>query len=249
MRAIFQEIRQKLALMQEKDPRFYHAVFGSQKHKYRLNPCLTKAEIIAFEERYQIKLPEDYRDFLMYVGNGGAGPHYGLFPLAESVREFQEKMIEVPEEYWNRLMVLRTGRKLTEDEYLEIQEIHQKRRKFVENKLQQGEVNYDFLKEEFPLTNTDALDAIYRRINVETDEYYFIETDYPLNGCFPINERGCGWMTVLVISGEQRGKIWVAGEGWLPEFDDKSAQQKDFLSWYQQWLNNAMDTLTKWQTE
>lgn len=55
-------------------------------------------------------------------------------------------------------------------------------------------------------------------------------------------------MTILVISGEQCGKIWVAGEGWLPEFDHKSPVQKDFLKWYQQWLNHAMDTVDKWQS-
>ncbi|MFM7405668.1 MAG: SMI1/KNR4 family protein [Cuspidothrix sp.] len=249
MRAVFQEICQKLALLQTKEQIYYNAVFGSQKHKYYLNPCLTAAEIIAFEQRHQITLPEDYRNFLMYVGNGGAGPHYGLFPLEHSVREVQEKMIEVPEEYWHRLMLLRTRSKLTEDEYLEIQQIYQKRREFVENKLQKGEVNYDFLKDEFPLNNADASDAIYKRINVETDNYYFIEADYPLNGCFPINERGCGWMTVLVISGEQRGKIWVAGEGWLPEFNYKQSEQKDFLSWYMQWVDNAISSISKFEVK
>jgi hypothetical protein len=44
-----------------------------------MNPCLKEAEISAFEKRYHIELPQDYRLFLMEVGNGGKGPpYYGL---------------------------------------------------------------------------------------------------------------------------------------------------------------------------
>jgi hypothetical protein len=114
------------------------------------------------------------------------------------------------------------------------------KQKFKPFKLNQGEVNYDFLMEDFPLTHTDALDAITRRMNIPTDEFYFIEADYPLNGCLPISNRGYGWMSVLVITGEQRGQMWVAGDGWLPEFSDEQPTQKDFLSWYQDWLKASI---------
>lgn len=69
----------KLAHLREADKN--HTVFGASKHQYRLNPCLTEAEIQAFEQHHRITLPEDYRAFLLTVGNGGAGPYYGLFPL------------------------------------------------------------------------------------------------------------------------------------------------------------------------
>lgn len=53
-------------------------VFGANDHRYALNPPLTASQVSDFESRYGVQLPEDYRDFLLTIGNGGAGPGYGL---------------------------------------------------------------------------------------------------------------------------------------------------------------------------
>jgi hypothetical protein len=46
------------------------------------NPVLRSDDIRKFEKRFKIVLPEEYRQFLMCEGNGGAcGPRYGLAPL------------------------------------------------------------------------------------------------------------------------------------------------------------------------
>jgi hypothetical protein len=37
--------------------------------------------LLIFEERNGISLPSDYRDFVLKIGNGGAGPYYGIYPL------------------------------------------------------------------------------------------------------------------------------------------------------------------------
>jgi hypothetical protein len=50
-------------------------------HRYRLQPRATEVEVAAFEQRNHVSLPADYRDFLLQIGNGGAGPAHGVFPL------------------------------------------------------------------------------------------------------------------------------------------------------------------------
>lgn len=56
-------------------------VSGSDKHGYAFGPVLTEAEVLEFESENGVILPADYRQFLLTVGNGGAGPGYGLLPL------------------------------------------------------------------------------------------------------------------------------------------------------------------------
>lgn len=56
-------------------------VFGAEKHQYRINPVLSMTEIRRAEEERHVKFPEEYVFYLSKVGNGGAGPYYGLYPL------------------------------------------------------------------------------------------------------------------------------------------------------------------------
>src|SRR5262245_26546599 len=53
----------------------------SASHVPLLRPPLSESEVQAFESRYRIRLPADYREFITTVGNGGAGPYRGLYPL------------------------------------------------------------------------------------------------------------------------------------------------------------------------
>ena len=46
-----------------------------------MNPPLSQEQLVAFETHFDIDLPEGYRDFLFEVGNGGAGPYYGILPI------------------------------------------------------------------------------------------------------------------------------------------------------------------------
>jgi hypothetical protein len=72
----------RLAAMAEADPECQK--FGARRHHYMLGPVLAEAEVIAFEERHRVILPQAYRSFLTAVGDGGAGPDYGLFPLEKA---------------------------------------------------------------------------------------------------------------------------------------------------------------------
>src|SRR5947209_1602571 len=56
------------------------------KHKGCVNPVLSEEELVAFERKHRITLPEEYRTFLLEVGNGGLGPGDGLSALDEAAR-------------------------------------------------------------------------------------------------------------------------------------------------------------------
>ncbi|WP_299123235.1 SMI1/KNR4 family protein [uncultured Tenacibaculum sp.] len=74
-----ERIKEKLSLLKKLDKNY--KVFGSENHKYKLNKRKTEQELIAYEKEYSITLPKEYRSFLKNIGNGGAGPYYGLEPL------------------------------------------------------------------------------------------------------------------------------------------------------------------------
>ncbi|WP_278465246.1 HEAT repeat domain-containing protein [Gimesia maris] len=54
---------------------------GAETHRYQLNPPIKEQALLDFEAEHQIRLPEEFRAFLLYAGNGGAGPYYGIYPL------------------------------------------------------------------------------------------------------------------------------------------------------------------------
>jgi hypothetical protein len=74
-----ERIKNKLANLKQLDSD--KMLFGASTHKYLLNSTLADNEIHDFELRHTIQLPQDYILFLTKIGNGGAGPFYGLEPL------------------------------------------------------------------------------------------------------------------------------------------------------------------------
>lgn len=74
-------IKQKLEELKKHDKSF--KVFGSEKHRYKLKPPLSYGTIKEFEKTYEINLPEEFTAFLTTIGNGGAGPFYGLESLED----------------------------------------------------------------------------------------------------------------------------------------------------------------------
>ena len=63
--------------------------FGADAHRYELNDVISEAEIRSFESAHGIVLPEGYRSFLLEIGDGGAGPDYGLAELQHTHVDWQ----------------------------------------------------------------------------------------------------------------------------------------------------------------
>jgi hypothetical protein len=76
------EVVSRLHYLRSADPGLTR--FGSAAHRYLLNPPLAEHAVTAFEARHDVSLPDGYRAFLVQVGDGGAGPFYGVFRLDRS---------------------------------------------------------------------------------------------------------------------------------------------------------------------
>jgi len=48
---------------------------------FELNPVIGEDRVEAFEQDHSFRLPSEYKDFLIQIGNGGAGPYGGVFSL------------------------------------------------------------------------------------------------------------------------------------------------------------------------
>jgi hypothetical protein len=218
---VYEAIRKNLETLRTANVR--PNVFGSQSHSFRLHPTLSLDEVRAFETKHRIVLPSDYREFLMYVGNGGAGPYYGLFKLGEMdsvgsrhgpwtendgfVGILSERFPHA--EAWNDL----TGRP-----------------------------SYDESRETHPEWEDE-----YNRLRDEWNADHYWNTRW-VNGAIPICHLGCALRQWVVITGPEAGHVWgddrVDERGLYP-LQKGALKRITFLQWYRSWLDEAMEAVRK----
>jgi hypothetical protein len=190
----------KLDALRTRDKK--RSVFGSSGHLWKLDPKLTEADVAAVEKQCRVKLPDDYRTFLLEIGAGGAGPAYGIFPL---VRERGKWC-------WDG-----DGGHLTGD--LAKPFPHAKK----------WNASFEPWDEE-----AEAEDDYWERRREWDEELYWHPKQ--TTGAICICHEGCAIRDWLVVTGPQRGMIWLddrASDGGL------IPQKKTFAEWYLAWLAKA----------
>lgn len=70
------EIKAKISQIRSGD-----FVISARFAELSLNPVVSREEVLRFERANRIALPEDYKQFVQQIGNGGAGPGAGILPL------------------------------------------------------------------------------------------------------------------------------------------------------------------------
>ncbi len=75
-------IKKKLEQAMRKDTSL--KVFGASSHKYKVNEKLTEKELADWQAKNRVTLPKPYTQFLTKVGNGGAGPYYGMYSIEKA---------------------------------------------------------------------------------------------------------------------------------------------------------------------
>ena len=105
MHLMREAVQQVLTRLRATDPAMKR--FGADAHGYRLNPPLTEPEAVAVERWLGVTLPAEYRAFVTQVGDGGAGPGYGVHSLCDQMvaaqsagkkaRRRSERFLEPPD--------------------------------------------------------------------------------------------------------------------------------------------------------
>ena len=199
-----------------------YEMFGASKHRYRLNSPLKESFVHRIEEKYGFTLPEDYFRFITKIGDGGAGPAYGINPFIDFIIENKTYNKNYP----------------YVDKYIESYR-HSLAKPFTPRQMMSDEV------EDYAIATIKAYEQ-------NPENYFIYETsdDNDLcdtNGFFVLGTHGCQWDFGLITAGEKRGQIFDTDNEGAYGFVAAS-----FDEFYQNWLEEISDTenfkkeLEKW---
>lgn len=206
-------VLQRLAELDRRDRG--RRVFGAASHGYKLNAPLPSAVIETFEKRHGASLPEDYHLFLTEIGNGGAGPYYGLLPFGrdDDDRDWDGGGLvgdpgqpfphttawNLPDSFWDG-----------------------------EPDLPQG-------------TPSEVEDRLMEAWDRELEQHYW--NPAVVNGAVPICHLGCALRQWLVVHGEQKGNVWndfrADWRGLSPVLGGRG-EPLSFADWYMGWLDDSL---------
>jgi hypothetical protein len=241
------DIREKLDWLRQADPELWP--FGTTVHRFRLLPPLSRAKLRSACQAYSIELPEDYVEFLLNLGNGGAGPGYGLerFGCVAS-----KSLIPTAEPKGDIVKIhVKGGREVSRSELFDAkgQEVEWLDVSFFDTMAGlagDGEYGPEAPSRPFLLD---------RPLDDEEDSIW--ETLSPADGVWTLAGYGCGIVANLVLNGPFRGQVWVfdpnassyepfAEQTYLHDENCPVVRDRDddivftFGEWYEHWLDYAV---------
>lgn len=230
------KISDKVSAIKQLDKRF--EVFGAGFHNYNLNPTLTELEILKMESKLGVRLPAEYRNFLLLNGNGGVGPNYGLFSIEKSI-EWTIRFKESPVSYLSAPFPHKQEWNLWEED-------PKTENAFIFHK---EEPNLDYLKvfKDNYVGDFVEKDELDKYDNVSS---YYLDMNH-VRGAIIICGEGCGRVVLLVLSGLERGNIWIDGResdyGVYPfkGITDDNDKRYTFNEWYNKWFDDILKSLKK----
>jgi hypothetical protein len=213
----YTSINEKLAIL--RDAPKNGQIFGAETHCFVVNPTVKEVHIREFETEHRVTLPDEYRTFLMRVGNGGAGPYYGLFPLGKMDSSFDLKRWREGDGFVGILSqpfpLVQAWNDLTD------------------------QPQEDDVLAGSPSTETE----FDRQIKIWESKYWDTSR---VNGAIPICHMGCAYRQWLIVTGPERGNIWCddrASYGGLHPLKGDGGTRFSFLDWYCDWLKKACELL------
>ena len=206
-------------------------VTGASDHRYRFGPRASETWMAFCENTFGIRLPDQFRRFLLEVGNGGAGPWHGLQRFG-----FLPTATAAPQAVWtgeqgevtiNR-MLARNGPVVflpdgSPTDGFEVRYFDTMRA------LAGGDT---ILAEPFPFAERKVTDDEMR------SHTRFARERWPLPGAWRLSDFGCGSNEVLVLNGPRTGEVWAFAFGG----DCGAARISGGLAeWYDGWLDHSLD--------
>ncbi len=152
--------------------------FGAATHQYKLNQPIKKSFVHEVEERYGFLLPDDYVRFITEVGDGGAGPDYGIKPFSHFYLKAQSP-----------------GREKFREAYRQSLALPFTPRQMLVNEVEK----YAIARREIYEQNPEQY-FIYEK----EDENALCDTD----GFLVLGTHGCQWDFGLIITGEKKGQVF-----------------------------------------
>ncbi len=194
------EVERILEQARRMDPQL--EMFGVADHQYRLGSPVDLAFVRTIEEAYHFRFPEDYVQFITEVGDGGAGPGYGLYPFGYYCTE-----VESTKEAKAREIYLRgLGRELKllpiESEWLE---------------------DFCISKEEYEKNPEKYFQGGKGSFNWDNDTPY---------GFFHLGTYGCWRDFGLITAGERYGQVFIRDTEGAFELEARNFQEfyQDWLN-------------------
>ncbi|MFD5801481.1 SMI1/KNR4 family protein [Streptomyces sp. NPDC127020] len=198
-------------------------VFGSLGHRWVLEEPLTEDGLAELEEQIGVRLPEEYRTFLLHVAAGGAGPAYGLFP----VRRVQ-------------------GRWRWEGDGADLADLSRLTEPFPEQGPDPKTLEELLARrpEEEDFDEIDDFDDAIEAWDEQWDALMFAPERTA--GAIVICHLGCALRLWLIINGSRGGTIWSddrADDADLVPLLDADKKPVTFARWYTGWLERAENSV------
>ena len=192
-------------------------VFGADGHQYHLNPPVSEAEVLAFEKKYGVSLPEDYRAFVQTIGDAKAqkldtmaGPYYGLYAFGTQVNDL---VYDQTETYLKAPCALSPD--MTQEEWEALSDPL-----LMSEEEDEGFENYEQEEDK-----------------TQTEEDYTQQCGKVFDGLLPLGSQGCADYHALILTGPYAGRVVNVNWDLLkPVF----AFETNFLDWYERYLDEVI---------
>ena len=212
-----ERIKVKLEQLRQLDSDF--ELFGADSHQYSLNPVLTMNQVREFERAHNVELPADYVAFLTLLGNGGAGPFYGVNTLEESRICYYDDSERANHIYFDLAKPFPHAESWNAER--ELEELYTK----IDEANEQGDEELE----------QKLFDQKWEIIGGEEHDY----------GRLFISHYGCGIRISLVVNGIAKGTMWTDDRthdgGIYPTTELGNKEKIAFLDWYELWLDQSIE--------